>query len=1332
MRKKHLFIPTIVIIVLGLFYYFNAPSKQNIRKKILSVSSEDIIQQHLNKKIERRKNGYSKPADKPDKYIEYKNAMVSGFGKAKYPKNYKFKELKSAFAHKASLKSTTADLGWVQRGPGNIGGRTRSILVDPSDATKQTWFAGAVAGGIWKTTDAGTTWELVSSDLPNLSISTLAMASSNSDVIYAGTGEGYYNLDAIQGNGVYKSIDHGVSWSQISKTTNTSYFYYVNSIVVSPTDENILYVATNKALTKSSDGGSNWSNITPKQGGEGRYQHIIMHPSNENILWAALNNVGVFKSMDAGESWYQVLDLNGEYRVELAVSPTDPDILYALNQDSKLYYSSNGGDDWSECVDAASTDFLGQQGWYNNVIKVNPEDSDNGFIGGVDFYSFSLGDDISGTSKYAFKLSNEMSSIIKLGNFYGTHENGGLKVYDAYSFIEDVEVQFGTGVTQKAHRLTTTSYTGDISEDITSLSYNDYVDVPFKVVKTDGTNSDQLEASFIDSNENGIFDLTTDGYEVIVVHNLSYDGTQANTSVSTNNGYSNLLFCLYPTLVDGVSWDEASLPTNNIVISPFLMSNRELTSDHLTTWSSPSATNYSHADHHSINILTGIGSPFAIIDGNDGGVFYSEDGGTNWVSKSSGYITTQFYGITRHPSEYRYLGGMQDNGSYLSGLDPSVLDDWQAVLSGDGFDAVWHYRNPEKIIGSVYNNDLARSDDGGASWYDLSSGIGDNTSTTAPFLTKIASSKLNPDLLFVGGESGLWRSENFGTNWENIIMGTNWGWGDDGGYPKISISEANADIVWAGIIMNSSDGYTKGTMHVSTDGGQSFSNTVNAMDLGAVSNIATHPSDPNTAYLLFSYAYYPKVFRTTDLGQTWEDITGFNQDDGAGNITYGADYSSNGFPNVAVNSLLVMPFDENEIWVGTEIGLFISYDNGVTWAIADNGIPAVSIWDMKIVGDEIIVGTHGLGVWTVQRSGLTNTNYYPYISNIGVKPKGNYLLELDYDVVYDKVEIYADDILLLTYDNTIIGVKQYELEETNVAGKDRIRVIGYIGEQVYSSNSVEIPVNNLSSILTSYSNKFTTQLGDFYGNGFSVNKIDLDNNALTTAHPYIENKDIYSTLQYPIIVSTDESMAFLKYIDIAYIETGETGTAYPESDFYDYVVVEATKDGINWLPLADGYDYSYSDTWTSNSSSYSDTPTTDQYVQHDINLWDTFAAEDTIIVRFKLHSDQLEAGWGWAIDNLEIQEEASGIFSKSAQDFEFNLFPNPAINNVNIIVDDVYVGDIKMSLYSTSGKLQKQITSFKDSQNFKSQMNIASLASGNYIIEISMGENKSSQLLTVK
>src|SRR5690606_2691255 len=106
---------------------------------------------------------------------------------------------------------------------------------------------------------------------------------------------------------------------------------------------------------------------------------------------------------------------------------------------------------------------------------------------------------------------------------------------------------------------------------------------------------------------------------------------------------------------------------------------------------------------------------------------------------------------------------------------------------------------------------------------------------------------------------------------------------------------------------------------------------------------AADPHDENTAYVMFSAYGRAKLLRTRDLGQSWTDLSGFGE---------GAESSDNGFPNVAVYDLLVLPDRRGELWAATEIGLFISYDDGASWQYAGNGLPAVSIWEMRIVEGE--------------------------------------------------------------------------------------------------------------------------------------------------------------------------------------------------------------------------------------------------------------------------------------------------------------------------------------------------------------------------------------------
>jgi photosystem II stability/assembly factor-like uncharacterized protein len=150
---------------------------------------------------------------------------------------------------------------WEERGPGNVGGRTRGLIVDPDDATNNTWFAAAVGGGVWKTIDGGQSWTCLTDNLPNLSANALAMSESNHNIIYLGTGEGFYNLDGIAGNGVFKSIDKGDSWTQLSSTVDNNDFKYINRLAIDPTNPDIVIVVTNTGIFKSIDGGTSWSNV---------------------------------------------------------------------------------------------------------------------------------------------------------------------------------------------------------------------------------------------------------------------------------------------------------------------------------------------------------------------------------------------------------------------------------------------------------------------------------------------------------------------------------------------------------------------------------------------------------------------------------------------------------------------------------------------------------------------------------------------------------------------------------------------------------------------------------------------------------------------------------------------------------------------------------------------------------------------------------------------------------------------------------------------------------------------------------------------------------------
>jgi hypothetical protein len=234
---------------------------------------------------------------------------------------------------------------------------------------------------------------------------------------------------------------------------------------------------------------------------------------------------------------------------------------------------------------------------------------------------------------------------------------------------------------------------------------------------------------------------------------------------------------------------------------------------------------------------------------------------------------------------------------------------------------------------------------------DLGGPPSDTEPGAAPFFTVIENHKAQPDVLYAVGKSGVWKSTNFGERWNEKSITDKWVSG--GGITSshtVVISKANPNIVWAGGGMTG-----ERNMHVSKNGGSSFSIVPNVADtLGSISGFATHPTEPNTAYALFSFSEFGKIFRTRDLGATWEDISGFN----------GTTSSSTGFPDVALSTLLVLPHEPSTIWAGTEIGIMESTDDGQSWHELDGNVPNVSIWELRALDDMVFAATHGRGIWS--------------------------------------------------------------------------------------------------------------------------------------------------------------------------------------------------------------------------------------------------------------------------------------------------------------------------------------------------------------------------------
>lgn len=406
----------------------------------LSPEKQAFLDQKKTKK-ETNPKRYDKPQEAQDFYVKQraplgaKNIPTEKYGQAVTHitdmAQYSFGEDK-LLPSRSQLRTTGAlgkltDPGvvkeWENIGPGNIGGRTRALIIDPD--TPETMYTAGVAGGIWKTTDAGANWLPLDDMMTNLAVTTLVFDPNDSNTIYAGTGEGFFNGDALRGDGVFVSNDAGATWTQLANTAANRDFHYVNKLAASPNVEGRLYAATRAGFFRSDDSGVTWDLLmeAPNTNGCMDLQVRDDLETDELILsCGSFSGATVYRSTDGGDTIEAVIEDELMGRTTIAYAPSNQDIVYALaasnvNDTSpyrlgfyKLFRSADGGETWEvknssenenvlntlllsntvfglfpECGFGAGRSFF-NQGWYDNIIEVDPVNPDVVWAGGIDLW----------------------------------------------------------------------------------------------------------------------------------------------------------------------------------------------------------------------------------------------------------------------------------------------------------------------------------------------------------------------------------------------------------------------------------------------------------------------------------------------------------------------------------------------------------------------------------------------------------------------------------------------------------------------------------------------------------------------------------------------------------------------------------------------------------------------------------------------------------------------------------------------------------------------------------------------------------------------------------
>lgn len=304
-----------------------------------------------------------------------------------------------------NTKSETDESNWVEMGPyssdgGYAGiGRINCVAFHPSDPN--TFFVGAPSGGLWRTTNGGQSWEVLTDELPVIGVSEVIVPNDYdlSNTLYIATGD--RDAGDNYSIGVLKSTDDGVTWDQTGLSFNVSDGARVTRLLVHPSEQNIFYAATNGGIYKSTDATDNWEKIIEN----GVFFDLeFKHNCEDTVLFAASADYWgeskIYKTKDAGATWDAVFSFpNTVYRVELDVAQSDSTIVYALASTREggmdgIYKSIDSGNTFIKIYDGLipgnnllnwfdNSQDEGGQGWYDLTLSVSPINANTLYLGGV-------------------------------------------------------------------------------------------------------------------------------------------------------------------------------------------------------------------------------------------------------------------------------------------------------------------------------------------------------------------------------------------------------------------------------------------------------------------------------------------------------------------------------------------------------------------------------------------------------------------------------------------------------------------------------------------------------------------------------------------------------------------------------------------------------------------------------------------------------------------------------------------------------------------------------------------------------------------------------------
>jgi photosystem II stability/assembly factor-like uncharacterized protein len=722
-------------------------------------------------------------------------------------------------------------LKWEHIGPTNISGRATDVVAITPRGQNYTIYVGTASGGVWKTVNEGTTWEPIFDKAPSTAIGDLAIAPSNPDIVWVGTGEANIFRSSQSGCGIYKSTDAGKTWSHMGLAdTNT-----IPRIVIHPTNPDIVYVAAS---------GHEWT-FNPER--------------------------GVFKTTDGGQTWEKVLYIDERTgAIDLAMDPEDSETLYAAVwqrirlkwndprnlegfDKSGVYKSTDGGTTWNPI---------------NNGL---PEGKFRGRIG---FDICLKSPNVLYLLLDNYEIAREPTAE-EMADSYGVPSSGYIKgahVYRSNDKGESWELVCPVEPKMKPYMERHSSTFGWV----------------FGQIRVDPSDPETV-------------------YIMGVPLSVSNDGGKTFRRLSGMHG------------------------------------------DHHGMWIDPENSDY-------------------VINVNDGGIYITYDKGKTWRPFTHNLPVCQFFNISYDmDTPFHVYGSMQDHGSFRGVVTQRVnrytgqsMGGFQAVEfegapGGEGTSHAIDPTDPNIVYSSGFYGTLSRTDlskpgrEGRKSI--LPRTLPGETRLRGQWVAPTIVSPHNPNIIYHGMQY-LFRSENRGDTFERISPDLSYGIKEElGDIPYQTIFTISESPLKPGLIYVGTD---DGKVHVTFDTGKTWKEIMKGLPYRKwVSRVVASRYNLGTVYMTQNGKrhddYNVYVWKSTDFGKTWQDISG--------NIPLGP-----------VNVIREDPANRNILYVGTDIGVYVTKDGGKTWAVLGGNLPSCYVHDLIIHPRDnvIVIGTHGRGMWAME------------------------------------------------------------------------------------------------------------------------------------------------------------------------------------------------------------------------------------------------------------------------------------------------------------------------------------------------------------------------------